>query len=144
VISHQGREKMSVDGACLTCFIYHIFVWGIRHSTFCLLSLHFPVYSCVHDYASVDYPGIYHRSTLRYGHRPVSESTTVSFVTPPFILWGEALMALLALSYAHVWHIVPVMGILCENTISGISLALGYVLSKLEYVVSSPCYCIHV
>jgi hypothetical protein len=53
-------------------------------------------------------------------------------------------MALLALSYAHVWHIVPVMGILCENTISGISLALGYVLSKLEYVVSSPCYCIHV
>jgi hypothetical protein len=53
-------------------------------------------------------------------------------------------MALLALLYAHVWHIVPVISMLCENAILGISLSLGYVLNKLEYVISSPCYCLHV
>ena len=122
--------------------MYHLFVGvNIRHSTFCFPSLHFPVYGRVHDHASVDYPGIYHRGTLRYGHRPVLESRTVSLVTPPSILW-EALTTLLALLYAHVWHIVPVMSMLCENAILGISLSLGYVLSKLACVVSSPCYCV--
>jgi hypothetical protein len=53
-------------------------------------------------------------------------------------------MTLLAYLYAHVWHIVPVISMLCENAISGISVSLGYVLSKLECVVSSPCYCLHV
>ena len=53
-------------------------------------------------------------------------------------------MALLALLYAHVWHIVPVMSMLCENAISGISLSLGYVMGKLECVVSSPYYSPHV
>jgi len=52
-------------------------------------------------------------------------------------------MALLALLYAHVWHIVPVMSMLCENAISGISVSLGYVLNELECVVSSPYYCLH-
>lgn len=114
---------------------------NIRHLTFCFLSLHFPVYGRVHDHASVDYPGIHPRSTLRYGYRPISESRSVSLVAPPSILCGEALMAFLALLYAHVWHIVPVMSMLCENAISGISVSLGYVLSKLECVISSPrCY----
>ena len=45
-------------------------------------------------------------------------------------------MASLALLYTHVWHIVPLMSMLCENAISGISVSLGYVLNKLEYVVS--------
>ena len=131
---------MSVDGACLT---YYIFVgMHIRHSTFCLLSLHFPVYGRVHDHASVDYPGIYHRSILRYGYRPVSKSTAVSLVTPPSILCGDALITLLALLYAHIWHTVPLMSLLCENAISGISVSLGYVLSELECVVSSSCYCL--
>jgi hypothetical protein len=109
-----------------------------------VLSLHFPVCGRVHDHASVDYPGIHHRSILRYGHRPVSESRTVSLVTPLSILCGDALMAWLALLYAHVWHIVPLMGMLCENATLGISMSLGYVLSKIECVVSSPCYCLHV
>jgi len=52
-------------------------------------------------------------------------------------------MALLALLYAYVWHIVPVMSMLCENAILGISLSLGYVLNKLDCVVSSPFYCLH-
>ena len=33
---------------------------------------------------------------------------------------------------------------LCENATSGISVSLGYVLSKLECVVSLPCHCLHV
>jgi hypothetical protein len=53
-------------------------------------------------------------------------------------------MVLLALIYAHVWHIVPVISMLCENAISGISVSVGYLLSKLECVVSSPCYYLHV
>jgi hypothetical protein len=53
-------------------------------------------------------------------------------------------MTLLALLYAHVWHIVPVMSMLCENAILGISVSLSYVLSKLECVISSLCYCLHV
>ena len=53
-------------------------------------------------------------------------------------------MALLTLLYAHVWYIVPIMSMLCENAISGISLSLGYVLSILECVNFSPCYCLHV
>src|ERR1700679_1547375 len=122
-----------MDGASLT---YH----GVykRYSTFCLLSLHFPVHGRVHNHASVDYPGIYPRNTLRYGYRAVSESRTVSLVTPTFILWGGALMVLLALIYAHVWHIVPVMSMLCENAISGISVSVGYLLRNLNGVFSSP------
>jgi hypothetical protein len=67
------------------------------------MGVHFPVYGRVHGHASVDYPGIYPRSTLRYGYRTVLESGTISLVTPPLILWGEALMAQLAL-YARVTH----------------------------------------
>ena len=134
----SSKRREDVSGWCVSNFKV------TRHSTFCLLSLHLPVYGRVHDHASVDHPGIYHRSILRYGYRPVSESRPVSLVTPSSILCGDALMALLAILYAHVWHTVPLMSLLCENAILGISVSLGHVLSKLECVVSSSCYCLHV
>jgi hypothetical protein len=72
--------------------------------TFLFPFLHFPVYGRVHDHASLDYPGIYHRSTLCNGYCPILESRTLSLVMPPSILGGEALIALLALLYARVVH----------------------------------------
>ena len=48
-------------------------------------------------------------------------------------------MDFLSLLYAQTCHIVPLMSILCENAIPAILLSLGYVLNKLECVVSSPC-----
>jgi hypothetical protein len=32
----------------------------------------------------------------------------------------------------HVWHLVPVMGMLCWNTIKGISVSQNYILQELE------------
>lgn len=91
--------------------------------------LHFPVQCRFHGHVSVDYPGIYVMNIVPFWNPAVS-----SVVTNHLFFRGT----LAALTCATARS--PSQEFLCENAISGISASLGYVLKKLECVVSSLCH----
>ena len=140
VISLQSREKMSADGSCQTHFRWDV------HETFTLMSPFLalsslqscsrPCWCRLSRYLSSERTSLW--VLTRFGVPNSIVSNTL------FYFMVVALIPLLALLCTHVWHTVPLISILCENAIKAISLSLGYVLSELECVVSSPCYCLHV
>ena len=116
---------MSADGACLTYFVV------MKHPN--LLS-HFLVLSSLRLYSQP----CCHRPSPYLSSEHTSLWISTLFGVQDSIVSNAPIhfmREVLTLSYAHLWNIVPLVSILCENAIKATSLSLDYVLSKLECVV---------
>jgi hypothetical protein len=94
----------------------------------------FPVSRSPRGHACIYHPSIYPRCIFRHGCLPVLDTRTISLVTTS--LCGSPESRHLTIKFymcfcTNVYSIVPVVGMLCANAITGISVSLGYILKEL-------------